>query len=69
MLSLRDLLGHQLTRLKDEVNSLALYLPPTALAIDEQCLDGNRLGFYAGFPGTPGNPFSAVYVAELPNGR
>jgi CBS domain-containing protein len=26
MLSLRDLLGHQLTRLRDEVNSLELYL-------------------------------------------
>jgi CBS domain-containing protein len=26
MLSLRDLLGHQLTRLREEVNSLAMYL-------------------------------------------
>lgn len=39
-----------------------------ALEIDEQCLDGNRLGFYAEFEGgTPGEYFAGVYVATLSN--
>ena len=40
----------------------------TQLIIDEQCLDGNRLGFLAFFEtGTPHEFYYAVYVAQLPN--
>jgi hypothetical protein len=40
----------------------------TGLFIDEQCLDGNRLGFVAGFSTeTPGEHFYAIYVATLPS--
>lgn len=40
----------------------------TGVSIDEQCLDGNRLGFVAGFSTeTPGVHFYAIYVATLPN--
>jgi len=41
-------------------------LLPRSLFIDEQCLSGNRLGFYAEFDAeTPGEYFAGVYVATI----
>jgi hypothetical protein len=59
----------QLFKVVDLNTKLAPGVTLTNLAIDEQCLDGRRLGFAAFFEtGTPHEFYYAIYVAQLPNG-